>query len=97
MESQPQNPEFRINPANFHTFILKMNTWGGDLDNFQDILQYNKTRGSTMPQNTDAIERINLATNLDGQMLPKQHSQLCWEINVLLPIPTTISSNFIIY
>ena len=23
MESQPQNPEFRINPENFHPFIVK--------------------------------------------------------------------------
>ena len=25
MESQPQNPEFRINPENFHTCILAIN------------------------------------------------------------------------
>ena len=26
-----------------------------------------------MPQNTEAIGRINLVTNLGGQMVPKQH------------------------
>ena len=27
MESQPQNPEFRINPENFHTWVKELCTW----------------------------------------------------------------------
>ena len=39
MESQPQNPEFRNNPENFHPCILKMQF---HQNSFTHVLSYDK-------------------------------------------------------
>ena len=41
MESQPRNPELRINPENFHPYFLKVNNsrFNGVIENTVDLDQ----------------------------------------------------------
>ena len=38
MESQPQNPEFRNNPENFHSCLLDMSAWPFIRDIFANVM-----------------------------------------------------------
>ena len=55
MESQPQNPEFRINPENFHTRMAPGQNWGKMIDltsKFGEINNIEHNKGSKIyPQN----------------------------------------------
>ena len=54
MESQPQNPEFRINPENFNPCFYKQNSFRNTLRNSMDPDSMSKLFAKVFQQMTQA-------------------------------------------